>query len=295
MASSPEKSVDRPIDDCPSFPVRFARSRPLTLFFVLAYAWAWAFWLIGPRAIRHLTLGADSDAFDITFVIAGAFGPTVSALTTRWLAHRDLKICTLWTGWPSLMTGLGVGLAGFFVAAVAAPALALVKAPLNVLNWSTLTHWSTYAVNYSTFLGGPVNEEPGWRGFALPKLQERYEPYWATVILAPLWAAWHLPLFLVEGWSSANPWQFLLILVGAAFLLTAAANLAKFGVLVAIVLHAFFNTSSGMVNALTHNLPPRPYPIVSYSLAVFAGGTVIGLVILAAQRTARQRRVFQSQ
>jgi membrane protease YdiL (CAAX protease family) len=106
------------------------------------------------------------------------------------------------------------------------------------------------------FLGGPVNEEPGWRGFALPRLQHRYGHVWTTVILGPLWAAWHLPLFQVSGWSRASPWQFFLLLLGVCFLLPAAANLAKFAVLVALVLHAFFNTSSGLVKALTHDLPP---------------------------------------
>lgn len=57
------------------------------------------------------------------------------------------------------------------------------------------------------------------------------------------------------GCPRASPWQFFLILLGVCFLLTAAANLAKFAVLVAIVLHAFFNSSSGLVKALIHDLP----------------------------------------
>jgi membrane protease YdiL (CAAX protease family) len=264
--------------------VRFAQARPLTLFFSLAYAWAWTFWLIAPRAVRWIAPGSDSDPLEIALFIVGAFGPTVGALTTRWLAHRDLKICSLWTGWRRFVIGLAVGLLCFFITAVVAPALALVKAPLLTLHWAALAHWSTYAVNYSTFLGGPVPEEPGWRGFALPMLQKRHGPFLATVILAPLWAAWHLPMFLVEGWTTSTPWEFLLILLGVSFLLTAAANLSRFGVLVAMVLHAFFNTSPGMVNALTHDLPPRPYPQVSYAVALLVGGTALGLGTLAAWR-----------
>jgi membrane protease YdiL (CAAX protease family) len=210
----------------------------------------------------------------------GAFGPSIGALVTRWLSEGDLRICRVWTGWGALLIGLAVGVAGFFVSAVVAPALLLVKVPLSGLNWIALTHWSTYAVNYSTFVGGPINEEPGWRGFALPRLQDRFRPYWAALILAPFWAAWHLPLFQVQGWSSASSWQFVLILIGVSFLLTAAANFSQFSVIVAIVLHAFFNTSSVMVNALTHNLPPRPYPMISYTCAVFGTGTVLGCVAI---------------
>ena len=45
--------------------VRFAQTRPLTLFFLLAYSWAGIFSLIVPRVIRQTALGPQSDSFDI--------------------------------------------------------------------------------------------------------------------------------------------------------------------------------------------------------------------------------------
>jgi len=275
MASSPE-IVDPPHVDRPSFPVRFARSRPLTLFFLLTYAWTWVWWLCVPRFVPD----DKAESYGELLFLAGAFGPTVAALVTRWLAARDLKICHIWTGWRGLATGLGFGLTAFFVTTLLAPSAAVARAPAYALHWSSLLHWSTLGFNYSTFLGGPVPEEPGWRGFALPRLQERYGPVRATLILAPLWAGWHLPLFQMPGWSSATPWQFLLILIGIAFLFTAAANISKFNMLVAIVLHAFFNTSSRLGNALMAGLPRRSHEMMIYTLVVFVGGTVVGLAAL---------------
>jgi membrane protease YdiL (CAAX protease family) len=276
MASSPEKLVDPPLEDRPSLPVRFARSRPLTLFFLLTYAWTWTWWLGVPRFVPD----EKAESYGELLFLTGAFGPTVAALITRWLAARDLKICRFWTGWPSLATGLAFGLTGFFVTTILAPSAAVARAPVYALHWSSLLHWSTYGFNYSTFLGGPVPEESGWRGFALPRLQERYGPVRATLILAPLWAGWHLPLFQMQGWGSATPWQFLLILTGIAFLFTAAANISKFNVLVAIVLHAFFNTSSRLGNTLTGGLPRRPHEMMIYTIVVFVGGVVVGLAAL---------------
>lgn len=38
------------------------------------------------------------------------------------------------------------------------------------------------------------NEEPDWRGFALPVLLQRLPPILASLILSALHALWHLPL-----------------------------------------------------------------------------------------------------
>src|SRR6266849_2248947 len=105
MAESTEQTLESK-----STLARFAQDRPLTLFFALAYAWAWTFWLVAPRALRWTVPGSVSDPSEIALFIVGAFGPTVSALTTRWLGHCDLKICSLWAGWRRLVIGLAVGL-----------------------------------------------------------------------------------------------------------------------------------------------------------------------------------------
>jgi membrane protease YdiL (CAAX protease family) len=43
-----------------------------------------------------------------------------------------------------------------------------------------------------------IAEEPGWRDFALPRLQRRFGPLAGTLVLGPVWGIWHLPLFLTE-------------------------------------------------------------------------------------------------
>src|SRR5687767_11330747 len=40
-----------------------------------------------------------------------------------------------------------------------------------------------------------LGEEPGWRGWLLPRLQMRMTPLQASLAIAPIWALWHLPLF----------------------------------------------------------------------------------------------------
>ena len=47
-------------------------------------------------------------------------------------------------------------------------------------------------------LAAAIGEEVGWRGFALPRLQRRFSPLIATLILASLWWLWHLQFFFAE-------------------------------------------------------------------------------------------------
>src|SRR5262249_40391264 len=95
------------------------------------------------------------------------------------------------------------------------------------------------------FIG--LGEEPGWRGFALPQLEKEHTPLVASVILAPIWAFWHLPLFGNEfPWPVVTP--FVLSVFGGTCVLTWLLNGAKGSVLLTILFHAALNTiSSGLL------------------------------------------------
>jgi membrane protease YdiL (CAAX protease family) len=89
------------------------------------------------------------------------------------------------------------------------------------------------------FIG--LGEEPGWRGFALPELQTKHSQLNASLILAPLWAIWHLPLIGNEfQWPIIAP--FLLSVFGATFTLTWIFNKTKGSVLLAMLMHAMVNS-----------------------------------------------------
>lgn len=48
-------------------------------------------------------------------------------------------------------------------------------------------------------VGGPLGEEYGWRGYALPRLVQKYGVFKANLVLGALWGLWHLPLFFTSG------------------------------------------------------------------------------------------------
>jgi membrane protease YdiL (CAAX protease family) len=68
---------------------------------------------------------------------------------------------------------------------------------------SALTSYLILFIYPALIIGGPLGEEPGWRGFALPRLQRRYGPLVGTLILSPLWAFWHVPIWLT-AWRAAG-------------------------------------------------------------------------------------------
>ena len=51
---------------------------------------------------------------------------------------------------------------------------------------------------------GPLGEEFGWRGFALPRLLGHWRPLAAALILGAIWWAWHLPTFFISTMSQSE-------------------------------------------------------------------------------------------
>ena len=55
---------------------------------------------------------------------------------------------------------------------------------------------STPAAYLSHFFFGPLFEESGWRGFALPRMQHRFGPVRGSLLLGMLWTGWHFFLYV---------------------------------------------------------------------------------------------------
>jgi membrane protease YdiL (CAAX protease family) len=101
-------------------------------------------------------------------------------------------------------------------------------------------------------LGGPLGEEPGWRGFALPRLQQRSGPLMASVIVGLVQGVWHLPLYLfIPGYNEAGAGviassvsfvEFVLATIPDAIVFTWMANNTRGSLLLTIMLHASVNT-----------------------------------------------------
>jgi membrane protease YdiL (CAAX protease family) len=99
---------------------------------------------------------------------------------------------------------------------------------------------------------GPLQEEFGWRGYALDRLQARFNAVTSSVILGLMWAFWHVPyMFWLSGEITYQiPWTFLISNILISILLTWLYNNTGGSVMVTLINHTMFNLSVPMLPAL---------------------------------------------
>ena len=223
-------------------------ARPIHAYFLLAFGISWV--LMTPAAI----VGLDTLAA-IPFFI-GVYGPAAAAaIVTRaeggairtWL-HEIFRFRVGWR-WYALALAFPVSLA-----VVASAIFALAGESLDFdLAGERAASFIPVLIFCLLVNGGP--EELGWRGFALPRLEERTTPVRATVVLGILWGLWHLPLLFAADNADhdLSPLPFVAMtlwtlggIVAYAFTYTYLWNRTR-SVVVCILLHAAYNTALGTV------------------------------------------------
>jgi len=97
-----------------------------------------------------------------------------------------------------------------------------------------------------SFFGAGFAEEFGWRGYALERLQAKWNALISSLILGMIWAFWHFPLWYIEGdVHQISPFfLFALTIVFLSILFTWVYNNAEGSILVVVVLHTTYNVMS---------------------------------------------------
>jgi membrane protease YdiL (CAAX protease family) len=121
---------------------------------------------------------------------------------------------------------------------------------------------STYLID---ILGGPIQEEPGWRGFALPRLQRRLRPVAAALWLGVIHCFWHAPLFLADEWDTPRqePSQclaYLILVVSLSIVLSWLFNGSRGSVPLVILGHNGVNWALITEGTLTGSVAASNWP-----------------------------------
>ena len=217
------------------------------------------FCVIFPFALYwHLLNGnpADPVFFVLCAILAALSAFVISSVLARRTGVRDLmssfaswRVSPVWyvialAAWPLLLIAsslLDFLLSGQPVSPYAAGLMTI--EPLSVV------------ILFCTifFLGGPLQEEPGWRGFALPRLQVLYNPIVASIILGFLWQLWHIPLYFTgfypfDTWAIAS--RFIWFLPGV-IVYTWLYNRSGGNLLIAVLFHASIDAFPQILPAQT--------------------------------------------
>ena len=214
----------------------FVKRHSLITFFVIAYIFTWLGWLVPERVDRGTPFGWVAAL--ITFPLMA--GPLLSAILVTAMVSGKTGVIALLRKFTIWRVGWG----WWAIALLLCPVMGLSAAYLNV--WfgapdPTALMLSSLGSILMTFAIRLVQEELGWRGFALPQLQERYSALVANLILGVVVAGWHLPLVLM----GKLPFFALLGTVGATIVFGWIYNNTGGSVLMTLIAHA----ADGLVRA----------------------------------------------
>ena len=264
---------------------------PLVFYFLIAFSFSWLMFL--PGVLTYFGVLNVSPSIFGLMGIAGLLGPSLSGFIMTGITEgragirRLLRRIVLWR----------VGLLWYLFALIGIPVVmvlaTIIFRPGALESFQTLAPLSVLpylsAFVFMVLIGGPLFEEPGWSGFAQPRLQPLHGPLVGGLILGSLWALWHLPGFLIPSQdltdipprgSVLDFVVFALALIALRLIMQWVFNNTKGSVLMAILVHASWNT---FYSAALIQLFPAPTVLGSYLNLTIAAGAV-ALVIVAVTR-----------
>lgn len=247
--------------DCGVMPVTTQRNstdswimrHPLAAYLLLVFAIGWVFWV--PLAIVQ-NGGSNlqsllSSPVVIVLQTVGAAAPVISTIVVTGITRGRRGIGRLLSGmkrwrvglwWYAVacllvpaLTVIGIGIRAAFGVRPAVPGGSELAAMLANLGWIGLVLTFPLQLLAQCF-GSPLLEEPGWRGFALPRISNRVPAAWAALLVGAMWGLWQLPLLLAFqenlalsvsvitmqglflGWLSINTRSLLIAVLGHASL-----------------------------------------------------------------------------
>lgn len=267
------------------------KNNPIPAFFLLTFVIAWMIWL---------PVGFLVPEYFLLAIIPGAWAPTIASVFLTWLRDGRDGVCQFLLRvirWRIGFQWYLVVIFGIAVIAFAAQGLNIwlfdgVSLKLNLPDGIPEDGWLIalpiiFLVNI--FFGGPLAEDIGWRGYALPKLRETMSAFKASLILGIVWVLWHLPFFWISEGNSAVggiPLLWFALLTTAWSVLFAWVYVNTESILMPILFHAAVNTTLGTLGVLGQ----ASGDLMPVILNTFLTWVVVGLILLFTGKDLKTRK-----
>jgi membrane protease YdiL (CAAX protease family) len=199
---------------------------------------------------KPTSLTDPSVLFWVLVVVPTAIGPTLAAFLVTAITEGRPGVKALWGRFWNRNLSLKwllVTLLGFEALRLVANLIVrtIDGQPYPIVDTSN-PFWTIIPLFLAAFITSGMGEEFGWRGYVLPRFQAKWNALTSSIVLGLIWAAWHIPGFIIPNISPLYQQNFLEwvpgILLGS-FLYTWIFNNTKGSVLAAAILHATWNTS----------------------------------------------------
>ena len=187
---------------------------PLVAFAAITFLLSWGTWVLGSSK-QALMVGAFAPgiaAVAVVFLSEGIAG--LQRLFERFLIWRVHVICyaaaLLLPAVVSLLATAVHMMFGGDAPDFRAPPITGVALPAYLQGWSPVALIVPLFLQHVLY-GTAIAEELGWRGLALPRLQQRFNSLVASLMMGCLWAVWILPFYWKQGWIGGNERAFVLL------------------------------------------------------------------------------------
>ena len=222
----------------PSRPRSGMGTKTLWAFLALTFGLSWVpmtlFILFADQLVPLIGEMSSTNPF---FLLA-VYAPGISGILLIW-HHYGLKglgsffrRLTFWRAPIQWWLFLLLGIPALVYAAAAIKGT--INSPFPFSPWTMV-----FPALVQSLLLGPMGEEFGWRGLALPLLQRRFSPFWASLLLGVVWAIWHAPAFALSG-TPQSAWAFgpfFIGLIAITVIMTPLFNASRGSLLIAILYH----------------------------------------------------------
>jgi len=238
----------------------------LTIFFILSYA-LMIITVIIQIGVRTLI---ENYFIDMFFAILAITTPTISAVIISGLNDGLQGIKNLFAGfriWKVNFLWYFAGLL-FIIAPMIFALFYLLFGGQAPGPAPTYTLPIFLLDLFLSLITGPLNEEAGWRGYALPRLQSRFSALTSSIILGILWGFWHLPLYLV--YTRMPFYIFIFLNIILSIFITWGYNNTKGSLVIAVLFHYCWNFMGTYIPGTLGLLPMMIFYIgVSIILSVY--------------------------